>query len=99
MNTKRFLLILMLVALSVSLLALFTTTEFRPVKAQVQPNVSTSVLVHEPAIRMQSGAIQFTDSNAPDFRPHTNTSLKHGIAAECIAEENARPRRYGGCVQ
>jgi hypothetical protein len=98
MNTKRFLLIALLVALAVSMFPLAASTKSTPLKAAVQAEVPRLILVSEPAVRMQSGEIWNSDSNFPDFRPHAvNTSQVNGEDF-CISDENARPRRYGGCV-
>lgn len=99
MNTKRILVIAVLVALSVGVLSLVTTTKSAPAKAQVQANQFRLVLVNEPAIRMQSGVIQFSDSNSPDFSPHIDSSEKPDHDTGCIPDENATPRRFSGCVE
>ena len=99
MNTKRFLVITAVVALSVSLLALIATTKSTPAKAQVQVEASKLTLVNEPAIRMQSGAIQFTDSNRPDFKPHAKVFLKQRTTSGCMSGENNTPRRQSECIQ
>src|SRR5262245_45307606 len=99
MNTKRFLMIAALVALSVSLFALVAATISMPARVQAKTNISSLIPVNEPAVRMQSGAIQLSDSNAPDFRPHPKPALKQDRAAECMEEDSDQPRRWGGCIQ
>jgi hypothetical protein len=79
------------------------TTHSAAVTEQAQPGVVANaklMIADEPAVRMQSGAIELSDGNYPDFRPHMKPALKQGVAFECIsAEENAQPRRWGGCIQ
>ena len=99
MNIKRFLIIAVSAVLSVSLLALVITTKSTPVKAKVQADVSISSFVNEPAVRMQSGPIQYSDNNAPDFKLRAVIPSKLDTDTGCISDENARPRRYGGCVE
>ena len=99
MNTKRFLVITAVVALSVSLFALIATTKSTPAKAQIQAEASRLILVNEPMVRMQSGAIQFTDSNHPDFNPHAKVFLKQRTTSDCMSDENNTPRRQSGCIQ
>jgi len=99
MNTKRFLIVATLVALAMIIFSLVTMTKSTPAKAQARNNTSSVNLVSEPAVRMQSGAIQSSDGNAPDFRPHTKTAPNQDRAPECISENNFQPRRWGGCFQ
>ena len=99
MNTKRFLVIAVVAALSVGLFALVATTKSTPVEAQVQVEASRLILVNEPMVRMQSGAIQFTDSNQPDFKPHAKVFLKQRTTSDCISDENNTPRRQSGYIQ
>ena len=99
MNTKRFLVIAVLVVLLVSALSLVTTIKSTPAKAQVQANEVRLVLVNEPTIRMQSGEIHFSDSNSPDFSPHTDSSEKEDHDMVCIPDETATLRRFSGCVE
>ena len=99
MNTKRFLMIAALVALSMNLFALVVTTTSIPAKVQAKTNISSLIPGNEPAVRMQSGAIQLSDSNAPDFRLHMKPAENERKAEECIKEDSAPPRRRGGCIQ
>ena len=96
---KRFLIIVALVALSISLFSLFVTTNSKPAKAKIQADISSSIFVNEPAVRMQSGLILFSDSNAPDFSPHAVTPPKPNTDSGCISDEFVSLRRYGGCVE
>lgn len=102
MNVKRFLTILIVL---VTLLAGFfaASRSSKPSSAVAQEQkigAPGSILaVNEPTVRMWSGAIQFTDNNYPDLRPHTTLPLKPGVSTECMSEESANPRRWGGCIQ
>jgi hypothetical protein len=99
MNTKHVFVIAVLAVLSVSLFVLIATIKSEPVKALASVGASNLIFMNEPAVRMQSGPIRFSDNNAPDFRPHAKTPSKPNADTGCIAEENANLRRYGGCVQ
>jgi hypothetical protein len=102
MNTKFLLTTVVLVALLAGFITYAVTSQSAPVTEQAQPGVVANaklIIADEPAVRMQSGAIQSSDGNSPDFRPHTKPALKQGVTTECISEENAHPRRWGGCIQ
>ena len=100
MNKKLFLIGVTLLALLAGFFATSGLGGSSTVIAQEQVTVSRFILVAaEPAVRMWSGPIQFSDNNSPDFRPHTILPLKQGVTSDCISEESTNPRRWGGCIQ
>ena len=102
MNIKRFLTVLVvLVTLLAAFLASLGSTKSSSAIAQGQRvSAPASIFVaSEAAVRLWSGAIRFSESNFPDFRLHTKVPSKPGVASECMSEENANPRRWGGCIQ
>ena len=102
MNTKFLLTIVVLMALLAGFVTYSATTQAAPVTEQARPGVAANVepiIADEPAVRMHSGAIQFSDGNYPDFKPHAVTPSKPDTDTGCISDENAQLRRYGGCVE
>ena len=98
MNAKHFVTIAVLVVLSVSLFTLASLRKSTPVKAEVQAEAVLPIVLNEPAVRMQSGPIHFSDNNSPDFRSHVVPTTRLDADTGCMSDENATPRRYGGCV-
>ena len=102
MNTKFLLTTVGLVALLAGFVTYAVTTQSAPVTEQAQPGVVANaklIIADEPAVRLKSGAIQLSDGNYPDFRPHVMTFPKTEIDTGCMSDENTAPRRYGGCVE
>jgi hypothetical protein len=102
MNIKRFLtMLVVLVTLLAGFLASLGSSRSSSAVAQEQQVSApgSRLVANEPAVRMWSGAIQYSDNNYPDFRLHITVPSKQGVAAECMSEENANPRRWGGCIQ
>lgn len=99
MKKNRLVAIAAFVVLLASLLAVLPMKSPLPAKAQVQANAIKVNFASEPAIRMQSGEIHFSDSNAPDFKPHVVKHPKYHVNAGCISVEDSKQRRYGGCVE
>lgn len=99
MKTKIFLSAVILVGLLASLFAFTTTTKSAAV--HVPASVSRLNYETEPNVRMWSGAIQFSDSNYADFKPHVHISalVQTVSPEECMTEEQVAPRRQGGCIQ
>ena len=98
MKTKNFLSAVILVGLLASLFAFTTTTKSAAV--HVPASISRLNFETEPNVRMWSGAIQLSDNNYADFKPHVHISaLVQTVSPECMTEEQVAPRRQGGCIQ
>jgi hypothetical protein len=97
MKTKVFLSAVVLVGLLASLFAFTTTT--KSAASHIPAGISRLSVQTEPNVRMWSGAIQFSDSNYADFRPHVQPSAKQTVSKECMIDEQVVPRKQSGCIQ
>ena len=99
MKIKYFLIVVELVVIAASIFTVLGRVNSISAKAQPETNVSRPLFLNEPAVEMQSGEIQSSDNNSPDFRPHSAPVLMQHVASECISEENIQPRRWSGCLE
>ena len=97
MKTKIFLSAVVLVGLLTSLFAFTTTT--KSAASHKPASVSRLSIGTESNVRMWSGAIQFSDGNYADFKPHNRPSALQTVSKECMTDEQIAPRRQSGCIQ